>query len=285
MRFLRWSLGAFGLLVVYSWLSGDISVGDLFTAARMDNLVRFVTVDIVPYPLRESGFEWGVFGDWVGELMSGQGWNGFVTTLAISVVAIVLAGIAGALFCLPAARSWMTPEPFLSSGRKPGLFFGIGVQVMRFFLLFLRSIPEFIWAYIFLMMFGVTAWPAVLALVIHNAGILGKLNAEVVENLEPGTLRSLRALGASRLQIATSAIFPIALPRFLLYFFYRFETCVREATILGMMGIVSLGYYIEVARSKQYYDEMIFFVLLGAAIVLIADLISTVARRMVREAV
>ena len=284
-RVLRISLLVLGGLTVYAWASGDVEVAKLLQPRRLDNLVRFVTVELVPQPLRETGFQIKALCVWAGSIMAREGWTGIQATLAICILAIVLAGAGGAAFCLPAARSFMAPEPFLPAGREPGAVFGILVSLVRVFLLFLRSIPEYIWAYFFLVMFGPSAWPAVLALALHNTGILGKLNAEVVENLEPGTLRALRALGATRWQIAASAIFPIAMPRFMLYFFYRFETCVREATVLGMVGIISLGYYIDVARSNLYYDRMIFLVLLGAVLVLAADLVSTVARRMVRSAV
>lgn len=288
-RFLRWSAALLGALVVYSWFSGDIEIADLFKERRLQSLDRFVSREIVPYPLQGKEWDWGVFGAWAGDLLSDRGMPGFWATLAMSVLAIVLAGIGGMLLSLPGARNLMTPEPFLPSGRPPpgvvSLSFTAALYVARFVQLFLRAIPEFVWAYLFLAMLGPTAWPAVLALAVHNAGVLGKLNSEVIENLEPGTLRSLRGLGADRGQIVAAAVFPVALPRFLLYFFYRFETCVREATILGMLGIVSLGYWIQDARARRHFDEMLFLVVLGAAIVLIGDLVSAVARRAVRKAV
>ena len=77
---------------------------------------------------------------------------------------------------------------------------------------------------------------------------------------------------------------PSALNRFLLYFFYRWETCVREATVLGMLGIVSLGYALNEARIRDRYDDMIFYVLMGALLVLIGDLVSAVARHVIRRA-
>ena len=133
-------------------------------------------------------------------------------------------------------------------------------------------------------MLGPSAWPAVLALAIHNSGILGKLGAETVENLDPRTLRVLRESGATRAEVAIAAILPLSLSRCLLYFFYRFETCVREATVLGMLGVASLGYWIQDSRTRQFYDQMLFFVVLGAAIVLAADLLSMLARWIVRRA-
>ena len=90
-------------------------------------------------------------------------------------------------------------------------------------------------------------------------------------------------MGATRSQVALLAATPLSFSRFLLYVFYRFETCVREATVLGMLGVVSLGYWIEDARTKQYYDEMALYLCCGALLVLVVDLLSAVARRALRR--
>ena len=58
----------------------------------------------------------------------------------------------------------------------------------------------------------------------------------------------------------------------------------REATVLGMLGVVSLGYWIQDARARQFYDQMILFVMLGAVIVLVADLFSALVRSKLRRA-
>jgi phosphonate transport system permease protein len=150
-------------------------------------------------------------------------------------------------------------------------------------LIFLRAIPEYVWAFLLLAMLGPTLWAAVFALAIHNTGILGKLNAEVMENLEPQTLAALRALGGRRTQIAWVGLLPLVAPRFLLFFFYRWETCVREATVIGMLGIASLGFYIQDARARQAYDVTFALILLGSAIVLIGDLVSAAARETLRR--
>lgn len=277
-RFGRWTAAALAALAVYAWLSGEIQVGEIFTERRRENLERFLTKDVVPPSWSEAG-----------RRLADRGARGAVATLAISVLAIALAGLAGLALSLPAARTFLTPEAYLPHSRPPGrarrAAYGAVVYSTRALQLFLRSIPEFVWAYLFLAMLGPSAWPAILALAMHNAGILGKLGAETVENLESAPLRSLRGLGAGRMSIAASAILPAALPRFLLYFFYRFETCVREATVLGMLGIVSLGYWIADARAKRFYDEMLLLVLAGAALVLVADLLSALTRRWIRRGV
>ncbi|MDH3592972.1 MAG: ABC transporter permease subunit, partial [Planctomycetota bacterium] len=210
------------------------------------------------------------------------------STVALSIAAICLAGLFGGIASLLAARTLATPEPFLPGPRRPSRWMRFGWRFtctgVRILLIFLRAIPEYAWAYLFKAMLGLTAWPAVLALAAHNGGILGRLNAEVVENLDPRTPRAMRALGAGRLQIAATALFPAALNRFLLYFFYRWETCVREATVLGLLGFVSLGWFITDAQVRTKYDEMVLFVLLGSAIILIGDLLSALARGLLRRA-
>ncbi len=150
-------------------------------------------------------------------------------------------------------------------------------------MIFVRAIPEYIWAFLFLAVLGPLAWPLVLALAVHNTGILGRLGAEVVENTESPPLAALSGLGANRSQLVLSAFFPLAFSRFLLFFLYRWETCVREATVLGMLGISSLGFWIQDARARNHYDEMFFLILLGGILVLVGDVFSAAAREWVRR--
>ncbi|MEE8526087.1 MAG: ABC transporter permease subunit [Thermoanaerobaculia bacterium] len=290
-RFARWSGLALVVLAVYAWSSDDLKSGDLFSERRLANLQRFLG-ELLPYPLQEQDLGlWqsaSVTVEWAVEALSTKGLAAAGITLALAVAAIVLAALGALTLAVPAARTLATPEPYLPDPRTPGRLRRAGwwllVTCTRIGMIFVRSIPEYVWAFVFLAMLGPTAWPVVLALALHNLGILGKLTSEVIENLDRGPLASLRGLGATRSQIATSGVLPLILPRFLLFFFYRWETCVREATVLGMLGIVSLGYWIIDSRARNHYDEMFFLVLLGAGIVLIGDLVSALAREIVRRA-
>ena len=76
---------------------------------------------------------------------------------------------------------------------------------------------------------------------------------------------------------------PLSLNRFLLYLFYRWETCVRQATVLGMLSLVSLGFWIQDARTRNHYDEMVVAMACGALLVVVGDLVSAVAREVVRR--
>jgi len=286
-RFLRLSIAALALLVCYSWLAGDLGFGGLFGERTARNLDRFLG-ELRPYPLQGRDWDWGVFADWVQGRVATHAGDAVLVTLALSVAAIVLAGVAAALLSVPAARTVATPEPFLPAPRPPDtaarLAWRIVMTGTRVLLVVLRAIPEYVWAFLMLKLLGPGAWPAVIALALHNAGVLGKLGAEVVENLDPASLRAMRAMGATRRQIAVLGIYPASLNRFLLYFFYRWETCVREATVLGLLGVISLGYWIQDARARVQYDVMLLYIVLGALIILVGDFVSAFARGIIRRA-
>ena len=285
-RFARISMAALVLLGVLSWTSDDFHVGSLFSARASRNFQRFL-VDITPYPLQGKPWDWGTAAAWARETLEGKGADAVWSTVAMSVAAIVLAAVLAGLLSPAAARNLATAEPFLPGARPPRALVtwawrGL-VGLTRLLLIFLRAIPEYVWAFLLISLMGVGAWPAVAALALHNTGILGKLFAEVAENTEPETPRALRGLGASRLQIAAAAVVPHNLGRFLLYFFYRWETCVREASVLGLLGFVSLGWYIQQARAGMRYDEMVLFILLGVGTLVLGDLVSTGARAIIRR--
>ena len=111
-----------------------------------------------------------------------------------------------------------------------------------------------------------------------SQAILSRLGSELVDNIPSDTPATQRGLGATRWQIFLFTAVPSLFSRFLIFFFYRLETCVRDATILGMLGIPTLGYYILEARAKDHLDEMLYFVLLGSSLVFVCDLLSALVR-------
>jgi phosphonate transport system permease protein len=287
-RLLRSSLALFGVFCAYAWLGGDIELGEFDFARRSANAARFLDA-ILPYPLQKLGhWDWAVAYEWATALLDRGGWQALTTTLAISVAAIAMAGVVGSVAAIAAARNLARRDGFADSPAPPSALSNalatVWIAAVRGILIFLRAIPEYVWAFLLIKIFGFTAWPAVLALAIHNVGILGKLGGETIEDIEPQHAEAFSALGASRGQILLGAVMPEVLPRFLLYFFYRWETCVREATVLGMLGIVSLGSLVRDARASNFYDEMLFYVLLASGLVLVGDVVSASVRATLRRA-
>jgi phosphonate transport system permease protein len=280
-----WALAAG---VVWAWTTGGFGLDDMAAAQRWDNLRRF-SREILPWPMQQGQGTWENVVAWArGLLFSGPhpGLLAALNTLALSVASIVLAGALAWLLVPLAARSLATAHPFLpsSAATRPLVRWGwkLVVAVSRLLLIFGRAIPEYVWAFVFIAFVSDQFWAAILALALHNTGILGRLGAEIVENAEAPVPRGLRALGATRGQILAAGLIPASLPRFLVYFFYRWETCLREGTVLGILGVSTLGRLIKDARAADRYDEMMFFVLLGASLVFAGDLLSSLARRWVR---
>lgn len=307
-RFLRvslWSLTALAAVSLFAgffleirWSGNVRGLSGLFAAddvrwtfspgeweRRLVNLRRFMD-DITPAPLRgDAGVTWR---EWLGGITYyalPAAW----TTMLISVVSIVLAAVAAWLTLPLASREAAVAQPWLSAGRPPSCvmhFLWLAArQVVKFVHIVTRAMPEMILAFIFLAVYGGAIWPAVLALALHNFGILGRLGAETLDNSSPELPAAMRAAGATRLQVMGLAVFPAVLPRFLIYFFYRWETCLRETTALGILGCATLGKYIREVNSRFRYDEMMVLILLGAGIVILGDLLSALVRRWARRAV
>jgi phosphonate transport system permease protein len=291
--FISRSVAVLVLIVVASWLAGDFQPSRLLSARQQANAGRFLS-ELQPWPLQQAdaplgtSARWQLAADWFGGMWEQKGFEAVLATLAISLLAILLAGLWGAMLSLPATRTFANPDPFLAAGQAPA--WGRRFAWRAVFLLtragltVVRALPEFVWAFLWLALLGPSVWPMILALALHNTGILGKLTAEVVENTDTRAPAALRGLGAGRLPIVVAALVPLTLPRFLLYFFYRWETCVREATVLGMLGMASLGFWIVEARARNTYDEMLFFIICGMSLVLLGDLVSAVVRRFLRRA-
>ncbi len=283
--FLRGSLLAFAVLLCASIWIGDFEWD--FSDRRVRNIERFAD-EMRPFPLQHRPWDSAIALRWSAELFEEKGAAAAAQTLAISLVAISIAGLIGLLLSFPAARTFARPDAWSRGSPASRPLSRAGWTLLyaatRVVLVALRAMPEYVWAFLLLATLGPSPWVAVLALALHNTGTLGRLGAETVENAEPRVFETLRGVGADRAQIVAFGLWPQLLPRFLLFYFYRWETCVREATVLGMLGIASLGFWIDDARARGHTDELVFWVLLGSAIVIVGDALSALARWAVRRA-
>ena len=116
----------------------------------------------------------------------------------------------------------------------------------------LRSVSELIWAIFFVSAVGLGPFPGALALGVNFGGILGRLYAEAIENVDPKPLEALRATGASRVQVIMFAVLPQVLPQIVSYNLYWFEVGIRSATVLGMIGAGGIGF--ELVTTIRLYD-------------------------------
>ncbi len=282
-----------GLGIAWAWWSPVFWQEPLGGVRAGANVKRFLG-ELIPYPLREIGWDFGVFWAWLSDLLFSpkiQAGRAILNTFAMSVVAICLAGAFAWIFAAFGARTLMALRPFLPAGTGvPSRWWSVVIHLawrgvclaVRSCFVFARAIPEYVWAFLLVASVPDQWWVAILALALHNFGILGRLVSETVENADAAVPRGLRGLGASRSGIFSCGLGPIVLPRFLVYFFYRWETCIREGTVLGMLGVATLGRILKEARVADRMDELIVYVVLGAGLVFLGDLISALVRKYVR---
>lgn len=274
----------FGLLI---W-SGSVLLPELTQLGSDDalkNTSRFIN-ELTPLPVRETPAI-SVFLEWAGGMLAENGWHAMLVTFGIATLGITLAGAIATPLSTIAARNIASESPAgVPLGARSNLIALLWQScrwVARAIFILTRAIPEYIYAFLLLSIFGPNLWPLILALAIHNVGILGRLGTEVIENFPDNAAAPLLTTGSKRSQVIISTILPQSLNRLLVYFFYRWETCVREATVLGLVGIPSLGLLIDQARARMFYDEMFFYVMLGAALVLVGDIASNVIRSKIRN--
>jgi phosphonate transport system permease protein len=163
---------------------------------------------------------------------------------------------------------------------RPVRMVRIGLYALaRALLNLLRTVPHIIWALIFVFAVGLGPFPGVLALGLHTGGVLGKLFAEVVEDIETQPLEALQATGASRLQILFYGVLPRVLPQFTAYSLYRWEVNIREAIILGYVGAGGLGQQIQIAISLFLESKLLTLILAIYIMVTLVDYLSAYLRR------
>lgn len=212
-------------------------------------------------------------------------WRLSAQTLSMSILAMTFAGFGGLLLALPAANNFVLPGGIFDAGARPWQQVLGGACVLlitRGLLLVTRAISEPIWALIALLILFPGILPGAIGLGIYNLGILGRLMAEVTENVDNQPLRALKAQGASGLQTFLYGVLPTTLPRCLAYILYRWEVCIRATVIVGLVGAGGLGRLLTEQLSSFDYRGVVTTLLFFIGLTFIVDLISTLVRRTIR---
>jgi phosphonate transport system permease protein len=145
------------------------------------------------------------------------------------------------------------------------------VFAARRLLEFCRTVPDIVFALIFVVAFGLGPLPGVLALALHTAGALGKQFFETTENIDMKPVEGLRAAGASYVQTIRYAALPQVLASFASFALLRFEINVRGATVLGFVGAGGIGQDLMEAIRKFYYSDVSAILVLIIAVVMMID--------------
>lgn len=209
-----------------------------------------------------------------------EGWRGLlgdtVDTLALAILSMVLAWSFAFFLAFVASRidnPWRSPRNVVRST--------VGLAT-RLFLLISRSVPPPVWAFLTVFILKPGLWPGVLALGLYNLGVLGRLQAEVVENLDDAPGEALAAAGSSPFGVAAFATVPAVSGRFVSLGLYRWEVAIRETVTVGVVGAAGLGRTITSQVIRFDYDGILASILALVAVTLMVDIISTNIRKVIR---
>jgi len=174
---------------------------------------------------------------------------GFVFRISIRIVetlAIALAGtVIGIVLSLPVA--WLAAR-----GLSPIAAFAF---LAKGFISFLRTVPDLVWALIFVVSIGLGPVAGTMTIVIDTIGFCGRFFSEAMEDAEKAPQEALRTIGASRLAIIAGAVIPDAMPSMINTSLFALEKAVRSSVVLGLVGAGGIGQELEVAFSLFQYQR------------------------------
>lgn len=186
-------------------------------------------------------------------------------TSQMAVLGTLFGTMISLSLCFVAARN-LSPTPW-------------AYQIARRFLEFCRTVPEIVFALIFVWAVGIGPLAGILAIIIHTAGANGKLFAEVAENVDTSPMEGVRAAGGNWFNRMRYGVMPQLLPNFLSYTLLRFEVNVRGASVLGFVGAGGIGEELYHVIAFNYYEEISAIVVLVILTVASIDLISERLRK------
>ncbi|MDT8445748.1 MAG: ABC transporter permease [bacterium] len=240
------------------WVAGAFWGISKEISFSLENTTRFFSYEILPWPVRQ-GEGIGELGSWFYHLLTHQVFEGTLNTLILTQVSLALSGILALGWFPLASKTFVGPR---------GWFGG------HFVLVVLRSTPEYLLAYICIHLFGPSMLPAIIALSVHNGGILAHLSSLNADQIKPDLS------GAAK---PANRYFYEVLPRiygqFLAFLLYRWEVIFRESAILGILGVYSLGFFIDSAIAADHLDEAFALIVLSGLFNILIDRASQFFRK------
>lgn len=203
-------------------------------------------------------------------------WRATLETLAIAVAGIFLALIIALPAALLATRA--LSRSALHRGGLPSFAGRCLRWPVRALLIGLRSIPEIVWALLFVRAVGLGPTAGVLAIAITYSGMLGKVYAEIFESVDSRPARALLGAGTPRLMAFFYGVLPNAAGEMISYTVYRWECAVRASVVMGFVGAGGLGQQMELSLRMFAGNEVTGMLLVFLLLVLLADQISRLLR-------
>ena len=267
----RRTAACFGLIgvLMFCWRAAEIRPSALFEASAVTSI---------------SGFLRGLFppdlsSDFLRVVAAAIG-----RTLAIAIAGTTLSIIIAVPFGVLSTATLYRRGVLLAGEKKGvGLFLlSAFSRTMRALLGFMRSVPDLMWGLLFVVAVGLGSLSGVLALAVSYCGVLGRVYADVFEDVDPRPLEALHSTGATRAQVFLRAIWPQAAPSIISYTLYSFECCVRAASVLGFIGAGGIGYEINLSMRMFRYGQVLTLIIAFMILVGATDALSRFLRRRLR---
>jgi phosphonate transport system permease protein len=239
------------LVIGWAWNGTQVSLGELITSApnMWDLITRMVPTEAA---------DWAFFGNYDRVILP------TIVTVQLAITSTVIAVIAAFPLSLLAARNLSHPAIY---------------QTVRVGLNIVRSIPELVWALIFVSAVGLGTFAGTLALMMGSVGSLSKVFAESIESINPKPVEAMDAVGATATQRIAFGVIPQALVNMVSYALLYWEHNIRAAFIVGAVGGGGLGFEITSELNLFQYRQFTIHVIIIIVLVTVADRISAWVRK------
>jgi phosphonate transport system permease protein len=276
------------LLLGWSFMGVQVNMVDLVKGApqMMDTLSRMVPPDVSrvtdptvydkPAELTLKELLLPVPLDPEKSQIRTQWWNNtFPQTVVGATVQTIQMALAGTFLSLLVAF----PLSFLAARNTsphPAVYHTVKL-VVNFF----RTIPDFAAGLVLIAAIGLGPFAGTLALAFHTSTVLTKLFAESIEDIDEGVVEALKATGARHMQVLSFAVVPQVMPSFISFLLYRFETNIRAAAVLGLIGAGGIGFIMNTDFRMFQYQQAAMTVTVLVVLVMVVDYLSARLRRLV----
>jgi phosphonate transport system permease protein len=245
----RGTLLALGLLVIIGWAWNGTNVNPTELASNIPNMWHFIRFLFPP--------------DWRYFLNVDETIQPTIATMQLAISGTIIAVIFAFPLCLLASRN-LAPRPVY--------------QTVRVILNIIRSIPELVWALIFVSAVGLGTFAGTLALVMGSVGSLAKVFAESIEAINPRPVEAMSAVGATHVQTISFGVLPQALPNMVSYMLLYWEHNIRASFIVGAVGGGGLGFFITTELNLFRYHQFLVHAIIIIVLVTGADRLSAWVR-------
>jgi phosphonate transport system permease protein len=250
---LRFALGAAALFaaLVLASIGAEVNLPTLFT--HFGNFVSYFTRILT---LEDGSRVWTNIAEWL------WGWRKWSLLLGETILISYVGTLSGAVVAF--ALNFLAAE-----NTAPAAWLRV---VVKRLMEFCRTVPDIVFALIFVIAFGLGPMAGVLAITIHSIGALGKQYSEIVENIDMKPVEGVRSTGASWISCMRFAVLPQVAAGFAGYTLLRFEINVRGASVMGFVGAGGIGQELVVAIRKFYYSDVSAILLMIVLTVFVIDI-------------